>query len=171
MIHKNIKLILSGASLGYSIYQFIEGNIGNGIFFFLISVTVLFLYFRNELILWSFLKMRKQDLDGTEKILLKIKHPERVLIKKQQGYYHYLFGIIYAQKNLGTSEKHFKQAVKLGLSMDHDLAMAKMSLAGIAMQKRRKREAQGLLTEAKKLDKNQLLADQLKLMQQQLKKI
>jgi tetratricopeptide (TPR) repeat protein len=171
MIHKNIKLILSGASLGYGIYQFIEGNIGNGIFFFLISATVLFLYFRNELILWSFLKMRKQDLDGTEKILLKIKHPERVLIKKQQGYYHYLFGIIYAQKNLGTSEKHFKQAVKLGLSMDHDLAMAKMSLAGIAMQKRRKREAQGLLTEAKKLDKNQLLADQLKLMQQQLKKI
>jgi len=171
MIHKNIKLILSGASLGYSIYQFIEGNIGNGIFFFLISATVLFLYFRNELILWSFLKMRKQDLDGTEKILLKIKHPERALIKKQQGYYHYLFGIIYAQKNLGTSEKHFKQAVKLGLSMDHDLAMAKMSLAGIAMQKRRKREAQGLLTEAKKLDKNQLLADQLKLMQQQLKKI
>ena len=171
MIHKNIKLILSGASLGYSIYQFIEGNIGNGIFFFLISAIVLFLYFRNELILWSFLKMRKQDLDGTEKILLKIKHPDRVLIKKQQGYYHYLFGIIYAQKNLGTSEKHFKQAVKLGLSMDHDLAMAKMSLAGIAMQKRRKREAQGLLTEAKKLDKNQLLADQLKLMQQQLKKI
>jgi hypothetical protein len=57
------------------------------------------------------------------------------------------------------------------LSMDHDLAMAKMSLAGIAMQKRRKREAQTLLTEAKKLDKNQMLGDQLKLMQQQLKKI
>ena len=93
------------------------------------------------------------------------------LIKKQQGYYNYLFGIIYAQKNLGTSEKYFKQAIKLGLGMDHDLAMAKMSLAGIAMQKRRKREAQTLLTEAKKLDKNQMLGDQLKLMQQQLKKI
>jgi hypothetical protein len=39
------------------------------------------------------------------------------------------------------------------------------------MQKRRKREAQTLLTEAKKLDKNQMLGDQLKLMQQQLKKI
>ena len=171
MIHKNIKLVLSGASLGYGIYQFIEGNIGNGIFFTLLAVLVLFFYFRNELILWSFLKMRKQDLEGTEKILNKIKHPSRALIQKQQGYYHYLFGIIYAQKNLGTSEKHFKQAIKLGLSMDHDLAMAKMSLAGIAMQKRRKREAQNLLTEAKKLDKNQMLGDQLKLMQQQLKKI
>ena len=171
MIHKNIKLVLSGASLGYGIYQFIEGNIGNGIFFTLLAVVILFFYFRNELILWSFLKMRKQNLEGTEKILNKIKHPNRSLIQKQQGYYHYLFGIIYAQKNLGTSEKHFKQAIKLGLSMDHDLAMAKMSLAGIAMQKRRKREAQTLLTEAKKLDKNQMLGDQLKLMQQQLKKI
>ena len=171
MIHKNIKLLLSGASLGYGIYQFIEGNIGNGIFFTLLSVLILFFYFRNELILWSFLKMRKQDLEGTEKILNKIKHPNRVLIKKQQGYYNYLFGIIYAQKNLGTSEKYFKQAIKLGLGMDHDLAMAKMSLAGIAIQKRRKREAQTLLTEAKKLDKNQMLGDQLKLMQQQLKKI
>jgi tetratricopeptide (TPR) repeat protein len=171
MIHKNIKLVLSGASLGYGIYQFIEGNIGNGIFFTLLTALILFFYFRNELILWSFLKMRKQDLEGTEKILNKIKYPSRALIQKQQGYYHYLFGIIYAQKNLGTSEKHFKQAIKLGLSMDHDLAMAKMSLAGIAMQKRRKREAQTLLTEAKKLDKNQMLGDQLKLMQQQLKKI
>ena len=171
MIHKNINLVLSGASLGYGIYQFIEGNVGNGIFFTLLAVVILFFYFRNEFILWSFLKMRKQDLEGTEKILNKIKHPNRSLIQKQQGYYHYLLGISYAQKNLGTSEKHFKQAIKLGLSMDHDLAMAKKSLAGIAMQKRRKREAQTLLTEAKKLDKNQMLGDQLKLMQQQLKKI
>jgi hypothetical protein len=55
--------------------------------------------------------------------------------------------------------------------MDHDLAMTKLSLAGIAMQKRRKIEAQTLLTEAKKLDKGNLLLDQIKLMQQQLKKI
>jgi hypothetical protein len=43
MIHKNIKLVLSGASLGYSIYQFIEGNIGNGIFFYPSSGTNLIL--------------------------------------------------------------------------------------------------------------------------------
>ena len=35
--------------------------------------------------------------------------------------------------------------------MDHDLAMAKLSLAGILIQKRRKREATTLLNEAKKL--------------------
>ena len=78
---------------------------------------------------------------------------------------------IQSQKNLTQAEKHFKSALKLGLSMNHDLAMAKMSLAGIYMQKRRKREAQQLLTEAKKLDKHGMLAGQMKMIQQQMKKI
>ena len=171
MIHKNIKILLSSVALGYAILQFIEGFIGNGIFFVFLSTLILFLYFRNEIILLSFLKMRKQDLAGTERLLLRIKNPQAVLIKKQQGYYNYLFGIIYSQRNLNEAEKFFKSALKLGLSMDHDIAMTKLSLAGIAMQKRRKIEAQTLLTEAKKLDKGGLLLDQVKLMQQQLKRI
>ena len=62
-------------------------------------------------------------------------------------------------------------AIKLGLSMNHDLAMAKMSLAGIYLQKRRKREAQQLLNEAKKHDKHGMLKGQMKIIQQQMKRI
>jgi hypothetical protein len=51
------------------------------------------------------------------------------------------------------------------------MAMAKLSLAGIAMQKRRKREATTLLNEAKKLDKHNMLNDQIKQMKQQMKRI
>ena len=54
--------------------------------------------------------------------------------------------------------------------MKHDQAMAKMSLAGILMQKKRKREAQQLLQEAKRLDQHGMLTSQMKLMQQQMKK-
>ena len=49
--------------------------------------------------------------------------------------------------------------------------MAKLSLAGILMQKRRKREATLFLNEAKKLDKHGILAQQIKLMQTQMKRI
>ena len=55
--------------------------------------------------------------------------------------------------------------------MNHDLAMAKMSLAGIYLQKRRKREAQQLLSEAKKLDKHGMLTGQMKMMQTTNEKI
>ena len=171
MFNKNIKLVIAGLIIAYAVYQFIEGNIGNGIFLILLSLIFIFLYFRNEFILLAFLRMRKQDMTGTEKWLLKIKNPESSLTPKQQGYYNYVFGIIFSQKNLTQAEKYFRKALKLGLNMDYDIAMAKLSLAGIAMQKRRKREATTLLQEAKKLDKNNMLTDQIKMMQQQMKKI
>ena len=171
MFNKYIKLVIAGLLLAYAGYQFVEGSIGNGIFLILISLVFIFLYFRNEIILLSFLRMRKQDLEGTQKWLEKIKNPESALTQKQQGYYNYLYGIIYSQKNLTQAEKYFRKALKLGLNMDYDVAMAKLSLAGIAMQKRRKREATTLLQEAKKLDKNNMLTEQIKMMQQQMKRI
>lgn len=171
MFNKNFKLVLAFLTVGYSGYQFVDGNIGNGIALIFLALIFVFLYFRNEIILLAFLKMRKQDLEGTERWLDKIKNPEGALTKKQHGYFNYLMGIIYSQKNLSQAEKYFRKALKLGLNMDYDLAMAKLSLAGIAMQKRRKREATTLLQEAKKLDKNNMLGDQIKMMQQQLKRI
>lgn len=171
MYNKKIKLILASLILIYAIYQFVEGNIGNGIALVFLAGIFVFFYFRNEIILLAFLRMRKQDLEGTERWLQKIKNPEAALTRKQQGYYNYLYGIIYSQKNLTQAEKYFRKAIKLGLNMDYDLAMAKLSLAGIAMQKRRKREATTLLQEAKKLDKNNMLTDQIKMMQQQMKRI
>ena len=171
MFNKNIKLVLAALVIAYAVYQFIEGYIGNGIFLILLSGIFIFLYFRNEIILLSFLRMRKQDMEGTERWLSKIKNPETALVKKQQGYYNYLHGIIYSQKNLTQAEKYFRKALRLGLNMSYDVAMAKLSLAGIAMQKRRKREATTLLQEAKKLDKNNMLTEQIKMMQQQMKKI
>ena len=169
MFNKNLKLIIAALIIAYSGYQFYEGNIGNGIFLILLSLIFIFLYFRNEMILLAFLRMRKQDLVGTQKWLDKINNPKAALTTKQQGYYNYLHGIIHSQKNLTQAEKYFKKALKLGLTMDYDVAMAKLSLAGIAMQKRRKREATTLLQEAKKLDKNKMLTEQIKMMQQQMK--
>ena len=73
MFNKYIKLVLAALLIGYAGYQFVEGNIGNGIFIILLSLVFIFLYFRNELILLAFLRMRKQDLEGTQKWLEKIK--------------------------------------------------------------------------------------------------
>lgn len=171
MFPKIIKLILAIAFLLYGGYEFYESYIGNGIFLTLLSGMMVLLFFKNEIIFLAFLRLRKQDFAGTERWLNKIKNPETSLVRKQQGYFYYLHGIIQSQNNLTVAEKHFKKAIQMGLSMTHDLAMAKMSLAGIMMQKRRKREATMLLAEAKKLDKHGMLTDQVKLMQQQMKRI
>jgi hypothetical protein len=54
--------------------------------------------------------------------------------------------------------------------MDTDMAMTKLNLAGIAMSKNRKREAEALLSEAKKLDKQNMMEDQIKMMKDQMKR-
>ncbi|MGC6437736.1 MAG: DUF2892 domain-containing protein [Flavobacteriaceae bacterium] len=170
MLNKNIKLALFILSVGYAIYQFTETYVGNGIMFLLIGLVFLFLYFRNEYILLAFFKLRKQDFVGTEKWLNKISNPPAALTKKQLGYYNFLKGIMVSQTNMNAAEKFFKNAISLGLSMDHDLAMAKLNLAGIAFTKRRKMEAQRLLKEAQDLDKRDMLSEQIKIMKQQMKK-
>lgn len=171
MFNKNIKLVFAVLLVITAIWQFTERNIGNGIFLLLLTIVPVFLYFKNELILLAFLRLRKQDFPGAQKWLNKIKNPETALVKKQQGYYNYLHGLMVSQTNLNQAEKFFRKAIELGLSMDMDLAVAKLNLAGIAMSRRRKIEATTLLNETIKLDKQKMLKDQIAMMKQQLKKI
>jgi hypothetical protein len=170
MYNKNIKLFIALLIIAFAVYQFIEGFIGNGIMYILLSTIFIFLYFKNEFILLAFLRLRKQDLPGADKWLNKISNPASALTKKQQGYYNYLKGIMVSQTNMNDAEKYFKNALSFGLAMDHDLAMVKLNLAGIAFSKRRKQEAAKLLLEAQKLDKRGMLSDQIKMMKQQMKK-
>ena len=171
MFHKNIKLVLAALTLAWSVYEFTQGHIGNGIAILLLVGMFILLYFKNEFILLAFLQLRRQNFAGAQKWLAYIKNPSAALTRKQEGYYNYLHGIMLSQTNITQAEKFLRKAVRLGLSMDHDLAMAKLQLAGIAMTKRRKREATTLMAEAKKLDKHGMLKEQMQMMKQQMKRI
>ncbi len=171
MINRIIKIVLAVASIGWSVYQFTLGNIGNGILFILIAGIFVLGLFRHELIMLAFVQLRRGKFDKAEKTLLKIKQPNQ-LPKGQEAYYYYLTGLIYAQTQSATkAEKFFRRAISIGLRMKTDEAMAKLNLAGIAVMKRKKREAMNLLTEVKKLDKNKLLDEQVKMIQAQMKRI
>ena len=171
MFHRNSKIVLTVLIFAAAVWQFTENNIGNGIFLILVALIPLALYFRNEYILLAFLQMRKQNFPGAQKWLSKIKNPETALIRKQQGYYNYLQGLMVSQTNLNQAEKFFKKAIELGLNMDMDLAVAKLNLAGIALSRRRKMEATNLINEVKKLDKQGMLKEQITMMKEQMKRI
>jgi hypothetical protein len=171
MLNKIIRLGLTAIFLGLAVWQFIEVEIGNGIMFILLSGLVLFTYFRNENILLAFWHLRKNNMDKAEKALGRIKNPEASLIRGQLAYYYMLTGMIQSQSGIGKAETYLRKALKTGLRMKHDQAMAKLQLAGIALAKRRKREAMILLTEVKKLDERGMLNDQVKMLKQQMKRI
>ncbi len=171
MFNKYIKLVIAIAIVVWAVFQFADKNIGNGIALLFLAGIFIFFYYKNEFLLLSFMQLRKQNFAGAQKWLGYIKNPSSALIKKQEGYFNFLHGILVSQTNLTQAEKYFKKALKLGLSMSHDIAMAKLQLAGVAMTKRRKREATNLIAEAKKLDKHGVLTEQIKMMKQQMKKI
>lgn len=171
MLNKIIRLALTAIFLGLAVWQFIEGNIGNGIMWVLLSGLVLFTYFRNENILIAFWHMRKNNMAKAEASLHRIKNPEKSLVKGQLAYWYMLKGIVTSQSGIGKAETYLRKALKTGLRMKHDQAMAKLQLAGIALTKRRKREAMVLLSEVKKLDKRGMLNDQVKMIKQQMKRI
>ena len=171
MFNKNIKLVLAVIITAWAVYEFTKGHIMNGISIVLLAGIFVFFYFKNEILLMTFFKLRKQDFEGGNKLLDKIKNPSAALTRKQEGYYNFLRGIMVSQTNLTQAERFFKKALNIGLAMDHDKAMAKLQLAGIALTKRRKREATTLIAEAKKLDKHGMLKDQISMIKQQMKKI
>jgi hypothetical protein len=106
-----------------------------------------------------------------QKALGRLKNPEQSLITGQLAYYYMLSGMIQSQNGIGKAETFLRKALKTGLRMKHDQAMTKLQLAGISIAKRRKREAQMLLTEVKKLDEKGMLNDQVKMLKQQMKRI
>jgi hypothetical protein len=139
-----------------------------GILVLFIGGVVLLSYFFNENMIIAQWFLRKEKADKAEDWLLKVTDYEKQLKRSQHGYYNLLLGLIESRKAPLKSEKYFKKALSLGMTMSHNTALAKLSLAGIAMAKRNKREAQMYLSEATKEDKNKLLADQIKMMKAQM---
>jgi len=171
MLNKAIRLGLTAIILAIAIWQFVEGNIGNGIMLVLLSGLVLLTYYRNENILLAFWYLRKNDMTKAEKALNRIKNPEASLVKGQLAYWYMLKGIMESQRGMGKAESFLRKALVTGLKQKHDQAMAKLQLAGIAVAKRRKREAMVLLSDVKKLDTRGMLNDQVKMIKNQMKRI
>jgi len=171
MLSKVIRIGLSAAIFSWSLYSFIDGEIGNGIALLFPAAIVLFTYFKNERMLLSLYYMRSQNVEKAEKALNGIRQPEKSLIKSQLAYYYLLMGMVESQRKVGKAETLLKKALNTGLRMDQDKALAKLNLAGIALTKRRKKEAQILLTEVKRLDSKGVLAEQTKYIKQQMKRI
>ena len=170
MYNKEIKIALALIILACSIFLFNSGEIGYGIVVLIIMGLIILSIFKDERIVKAFYHLRKNDMQKAASTLSKIKHPEK-LIRSQEAYYYYLNGLILSQTQMNQSEKFFKKALSIGLRTDTDKAVAKLNLAGLAMSRRKKREATTLITEAKKLDKHNMLDEQLKMMKQQLKRI
>jgi len=165
-----IKGIIAAVVLAWAVYEFIQGHIWSGIFITLLAAILILLVFRSVRLLMAFAQLRGQKMEKAQKWLNRIKRPEK-LWKSQEAYFYYLTGLTQSQsQSLSNAEKNFKKAVNIGLRMDQDKAVAKLNLAMICLSKGKSREATVLIAEVKKLDKRGLLKNEIKMVNQAMKK-
>lgn len=172
MLNRIIKFAAIAIFLAVAVFSFVDGEIGNGIFFTLLIVFPVILLLRHEYIIMTLWHLRKQNFEKAGVFLNKIKDP-KYLVKGQQAYYYYLQGflIMTGQKQIQKADALFKKALGIGLRMKQDEAMAKLSLAQIAMTRRRKNEAKRYIAEVKKIKEASSMKDQIKQLEIMLKRI
>lgn len=163
-----IRIILALVATSFNVYLFISEHWGWGIFFIFITALIILSFFRNENMILALNQMRVGNQDKAKAYINKISHPQ-LLPKKQHAYVLYLKAVLGAQDlGFNASEQLLRKALALGLRTNEDNAVARMHLSGICAQTGRRQEALNLLAEAKKHDKNGMLKDQIKMLQQQL---
>lgn len=168
MISFIIRCSLAVLALSFNTWLFLSGHWGWGIVFIFVSALIILSFFRNENMILALNQMRLGNTDKAKKHINRITHPQ-FLPRKQHAYVLYLQAVMNSQEfGFAKSEQILRKALALGLRTSQDNAVARMHLAGICAQTGRKNEAISLLSEAKKLDKDGIMKDQIKMMQQQL---
>ena len=169
MISFIIRCILTATALAFNAYLFYSGSWGWGISFIFITALLIFSFFRNENMILALNQMRVGNTEKAKKHINKITHPQ-LMPKKQHAYILYLQAVMNTQDfGLAKSEQLLRKALSLGLRTKQDQAVARMHLAGICAQTGRKKDAVNLLAEAKKLDQNGVMKEQITTMQKQLR--
>lgn len=145
-----VRLVIACVIMGAGVTLCAFGFWGWGITVFLLGGITLLTFFFNENMIIAQFYLRKENTIKAEEFLNRIKNYEKELNKNQWGYYNMLIGLIESRTAPLKAEKYFKKALQLGMSMSHNNALAKLSLAGISMAKRNKRETEMYMKEAAK---------------------
>ena len=162
-----IRTVLTLATLAFTVYLFGSGSRGWGIFMILPLTIFVFSFFRHERIILALNQMRVGNTEKAYMHLKKITAPQ-MMVKRQQAYYYYLIAMLGTQEHgMAKSEQLMRKALSLGLRSAMDKAVAHMHLAGMCLQSGRKQEGLKLLDDAKRLDKDGMLTEQIKTMKKQ----
>ncbi len=163
-----IRCIVSAFSLFLLVYSFATGHWGWGIVMIFVSALIILSFFRNQYMILALNQMRVGNHEKAHGYLNKISRPD-LLPKKQHAYVLYLKAMLGTQElGFAKTEQMLRQAIQMGLRTKQDNAVARLHLSGICAQTGRKQEAVTLLNEAKKMDENGILKEQITMMKGQL---
>lgn len=163
-----LRCTIAAATLGLTVFLFYIGRWGWGITLIFPLALIGLSFFRNESMILALNQMRLGNHQKAYMYLNRISRPD-FMPRRQHAYILFLKAVMGSQElGFTKSEQMLRKAMSMGLRTAQDNAVARLHLAGICAQTGRKQEAQQLLAEAKKLDKNNMMKEQIAMMQKQL---
>jgi len=166
-----IKFGIIGLLFAFAVYQFYLINIGWGILLLLLAGLVVVTLFWHQNHIVALIMMKRNKMVTAEKAVRGVKNPEN-LPKHQEAYHYFMLGNVESfKRNITKAESFYRKALNRGLKSKTNQAIAKLNLAAACLTRRRKQEAQIYIRDVKKLDKYGMLSDQVKMIEQQMKKI
>ncbi len=168
MISFIIRTLLTAGSLFLTVYFFATGSWGWGIMFIFLTAILGLSFLRNERMVLAMNQMRLGNTDKARYHINKISHPQ-LYPRRQHAYIIFLQAVMNTQEyGFTRTEQMLRKAIGMGLRTAQDNAVARMHLASICAQTGKKQEALTLLADAKKMDKNGMLKEQINMLQKQL---
>ncbi|WP_185865053.1 hypothetical protein [Blattabacterium cuenoti] len=169
-MNKNTKFIIFFLFFLFSIIFFYQKKYNIGSFIFSLGLIPIFFLFNNEFLLLAFIQIGKKNKKGLKKYLDYIKNPKLQLTNDQIACFYFLKGIYYSDKNINKSEFYMQKSLDSGLKFKQNIAIAKYNMAIASLSKGNKKNAEILLSEAKKMDVSGILKVQIELTRKQMQK-
>lgn len=115
-------------------------------------ICVIYGHFKYGSVYLAFKLLQKGDIEDTQKLMLKIKHPEK-LNPKQKSYYYFIWACIaYHKAEFDKSYDDFNKAYSIGLRTENDQAIALFNMASIEHHRKNIIQAKELLKEVNTLN-------------------
>lgn len=145
-----IILVVLGLFLAWNFYS--NGDLPIAFVVLFAVGLIVWGYFKYGTVYTAFRRLKNEDFQKAEELLLKIKNPS-LLLKSQKSYYHFIKGFLELNKrNIETSFIELTKALNLGLRTENDTSIVLLHLAAIELERNNMKEAIIYLEKIKNLN-------------------
>ena len=134
------------------------------------AVLFIYGYFKYGTVYAATMELKKQNFAKAEKLINKVKYPER-LGRSHKAYYHFSRGIIASEKEeWGKSISEFIMALDLGLRTQNDTAVVLLNLAHAEIERKNFTEAKHYLDRLKQINQSPMIKEEAESLSKRIEK-
>ena len=163
-----IRILLIIAAIVIAVLNYSKGDYVNVAMLAFAVVLLIYGHYKYGTVYAAFQQLRKQNYKKAEKLLSKIKDPEK-LRKSHKSYYHFTKGFIDLDKQeLDASFSELSKALNIGLRTQNDTAIVLLNLGAIEFERKNYKKAKEYALQSKEFDVKPIVTTEIEKLLKQI---